>query len=894
MNRVDVLYTRADAEAVAEFIEALKAHGLEVQTADSVTSSDCPVAVLITASMLGAEEAERVQAVAQGYDEVLPVSFLPGPAPIFAGLSQSLISQLGVDKCAARISTIVQHGGKAIIGWNNLVADALRWQNEGRQALIPEAELGGSLALLQSGPAKESERRELVRNYIEASQQAVGRRRRIGQTVIAVSATILVAVLVFAVVQAISARVAQNRSQQAADTATASRLAREATNLIPGDPDLPTLLALRALHTTPSPAAQTAVARVAASTWPHTSHHLAFKPQGIHGARESERVAIVKAGEGMVVYDSPGGNILKEFPFDDPSNSDGTTALLSPNGNLLAVHQPNTSSIKIFDVNSGDELPDIARPGGIALLDWLDSEHVLIGRDNQLVSVNAADGAIEVIAETTAGEVIDSGSVSTEQNRIIAATGGSVVIVNTTTHAVEHTRRSALRDPSLSADGKRVLGIDYPQPVSYFIDDDETTVPEPHPFAARQILPIDGQYALITTGSGDMSIISGERIFQTVRAHLSGRVWAARLHDGRIATVGADGFLRDWSVPSADTFGVPTSIGFIDESARMASILGVHAAPRESARNQIRIPAVGHLAVTAVPGYAHVVTTESLETTNRRFFSGLVTDISLSQDGSHIASVGPERSRSFRFDESEEFWIASSTPELPGTTVPTAIGDGGKAVSAVSNDGSTILIADEYQVSRRRDGDNSDERFDIARHPVSLSPDPTGAGSVLTADGYLRHSDGSEERLDLPWSDPPLTVAAAQPDGEGGFTLVTEDGQLFTSSADGLASVGSIGAGNGAFALRTAPDGRRIAVIGEQGIVVFDTGSRRVVFWEAASGASTVTDVVFADDDARLYAVTEIGAVRSIEITGDGNALQPEAPRTLTPQESTLFNLGGD
>ncbi|OMC39027.1 hypothetical protein A5740_03025 [Mycobacterium sp. GA-1841] len=852
------------------------------------------MAVLITSSMLSAEEAKRVQAIAESYDEVLPVSFLPGPAPIFSGLSQSLIAQLGVDKCAARISTIIQHGGKAIIGWNNLVADALRWQSEGRQALIPESEIGSSLALLQSGPARESERRDLVRDYIDASQQAVSRRRRIGQSVIGATAAVLSIVLVFAVVQAISARVSQNRAQQAADIATSSRLAREATNLIPGDPDLPTLLAMSALQSSPGSAAQTAAARVAASTWPHTSHHLEFKPQGISAAEDSDRVAIVKAGAGIVVYDAPGGNVLHEFPFEDPSSSDGALGILNPQGSRLAVQQPDAGSIYLFDVDSGEELPEIPRRSGIALLDWLDDDHVLIGRDNQLVSINATDGAVAVIAEAPLGELVDSASVSTEQNRIVAATGTSVMIVNTTTHSVEQTRSATLTNPSLSADGEMVLGIDYPRPVTFSLADADTGSPKPLPFPARQIFPVDAQYALITTGTGEVSIIGSGRIFQTVRAHLSGRVWAARLSDGRFVTVGADGFLRAWSVPSAEIFGVATSAGLIDESARMASVIGVHAAPRESARNQIRIAADGHLAVTILPGYARVVRTNDLSTTNHWFFSGLTTDISLSADGSRIASVGPKRSRTFGFNETDKFWTHDDAPVLPGTTAATAIGDGGKAVSAVSNDGSTILIADEYQVSRRRDGDNSDQHFDIARHPVSLSPEPTGPGEVLTADGYLRHSDGSEDRLELPSAEEPLTIAAAEPRVGGGFTLVTDHGRLFTSSADGLTPLGSIGAGNDAFALRTSPAGRRIAVIGEQGIAVFDADSRRVIFREAASGQSTVTDVVFSDDDAVLYAVTQIGAVRSINITKEDNKPHLVAPRLLTTQEMALFNLGDD
>ncbi len=141
MNHLDILYSTADWATVAGFVEALRSRGIEVQPAAGGTPTDSPVAVLITESMLSDTEVERAYSIAGRYGEILPVSFLPGAAPVFSDLSQSLISQLGVEECAARISTIVRFGGGTIVGWNNLVADAKRWQAEGTQALLPETEV---------------------------------------------------------------------------------------------------------------------------------------------------------------------------------------------------------------------------------------------------------------------------------------------------------------------------------------------------------------------------------------------------------------------------------------------------------------------------------------------------------------------------------------------------------------------------------------------------------------------------------------------------------------------------------------------------------------------------------------------------------------------------------
>ena len=105
--------------------------------------------------------------------------------------------------------------------------------------------------------------------------------------------------------------------------------------------------------------------------------------------------------------------------------------------------------------------------------------------------------------------------------------------------------------------------------------------------------------------------------------------------------------------------------------------------------------------------------------------------------------------------------------------------------------------------------------------------------------------------------------------------------------------MGSIGTGNGSFALRTSSDGKRVAIIGHQGLAVFDTDAGRVIFREGAPGTATVTDVVFAENNSMMYAVNQLGAVRSITMNGEQRDLQLVAPRELTAQEAVLFHVEG-
>jgi WD40 repeat protein len=897
LNRVDVLQSAADADTVSAFLYALRERGIEIEPASDRPSASCPLVVLITPSMLEGREPQNVLALARGYDEVLPVSFLPGPSPLFAELSQSLIGQLGVDECAARISTIAKYGGKTIVGWNALVAAADRWRDEGARGLLPESEVTEALSLLQSGPALESRHRELVSEFIEASQQSLRRRRRRGMTIVGATALVLTIVLVLAVVQAVSARLSQIRAERAANVATADRLARTATDLIPGNPDLPTLLALTAIEAAPTDATDEATSRVAASTWPHESFTVGYRAGGLSAAAESPRIAVLNAGQGTaVVYDRAGGDPLGEFAFGEGGSADNGIAKLSPDGRLLAIQSADSYGVTVFDIAQGAEMSGTQdlEQGNVTLLGWLDNGRLLVGRGNRVLSVSLTDDSVDLIVEAKPGETVDSASVHNDLNRIVVATDASVLVVNSSTGHVEHSRPVRIGGPALSSDGETVLGIDFPTLVTYEIDDDSVEPPRPTNVHARQVLPLAGTFSLLASSDGEISIYSSGRVFQTVRAHLSGRVWAARLNDDRFATVGADGFLRVWSVPPVSTFGVPTALGLVDESTRMASAIGVHVAPRESARNQIRRAAGKYLVVTTVPGYAHVLTAEGLKPFDRWFFSGLQTDVSLSANGSQISTVSLDSARSYAFDESKEFWSYAQKSELPGSQVETAIGHGGKAVSAVSDDGATFIIADDYVVSRRREGDNSDSSFDVARRPVSLSPDNSGPGRVLTDDGYLRSPDGAEQRLPTDAGDgsADIAIAAAEPDGADGFTIVTDDGRLLAATPTQVTPIGEIGSGGRPFAVRMSADRSRVAVIGEQGVLVFDISAGRVVFRESTPGEAMITDVVFSDDSATLYAVNEIGAVRSLDVSrqSDQNP-QLVAPRGLTPEEATLFNV---
>ena len=898
MVRVDALYVPTDRETVADLLAALANQDLEIHEPSESPTDNVPLVVLITPAMLEPQNVAYAEAVASRYQEVLPVSFLPGAAPLFADLSQSLISQLGVSECARRIALIATHGGRTIVDWNNLVSKAIAWRTDGRQALLPDADANAALSLLQSPPAQSSSNRALVAEYVAASQSALARRRRIGTAVVAVSCAILAAILVFASIQAISARKAQVRARDTGNAATANRLARLAIESLGGNPDLPGLLANRALSFANTPTALEAETRAVAATWPHKSYKLDFVPYGLSAASQSSRIAINDSDHNtMVLFDQPGGKKLGEFRYASDARPVGVKGKLSPDGRRLAVKLP--ASMKLFDVDSKEQLAGPSRwyRGNDALIDWLDNDRVLVGRGPQVLAVNPETGEATPIADV--GSAIAGGSLSPNRQHLVVETERGVSIVNPVTNQHERSIDSQIASPAIGDDGQTIVGLQHPYAV-------EVGAPDAGgknkltrlPGAGNVLLPLDNGYTLALAANGELSVISGEKLYDTVKGHLSGRVRGARLSDGKIGTVGEDGFLRVWSIPDFNALrGKPISSMFIPSRVRQSRGSQM-AGPRESARNQIRMSGDDTLAATVLPGATWLLTLPDLVSdTKKPFFAGMDSDVFLSRNGSYVASVGDKFVRTDKVGQSSNSGRRDSANTMMNSRhIQMAIGKGGKGIGAVSDDGSTVVLADEYSVSSRHTdaANNRDAAFEQDRRPVALYAEPNGNGYALTVDGYLRSSDGAESKLDLPGADAHAAeVAAAEFLSRDDYVLATRDGRLMHSKSNSLKEVANVGGGNDSFALRTSTDGSQIALIGATGLVVYDVDAHHVVYREPGYGTDNdtlLTDVTFTKQRGVLYGVTQVGGVRRIEFAKD---LHDElaTPRQFSADELALFQI---
>lgn len=874
--RLDILFMPDDRAEVADLLTALTANGIDVHPTSGTPVDGCPLAVLITTNTLEPTDAQQFLSIAANYDEVLPVSFLPGAAPLFADLSQSIIGQLGVPETATRLASIARFGGRAIVSWNALVGRAADWRDQGQHALLPERDIAPAFAAMQTRLAQASSQRELVSDFLTASQAALSRRRHIRAALVTASIVVLSAVLTFALVQGLSAKLAQDKSRRERNVATADRLARNAIDLIPGNPDLPLLLLDEAMRNADTAAVQEAQQRISAATWPHLSIRLGFIPLNVTAARTMPRVAIADTQQQkIVVYDDAGAKEVGRFAYNDLGGSVGGVGRLSPDGALLATESEHPGSLKIIEVGSGSALPTNWLRTHDEVLTWLDNHHLLLGREEQLVVIDTATGNA-----TTIG-VLGDGDIA--QNAELSPDGHLAVVTSRASHTVVDTAE------------RRVLRSEPDPNANHAVISDDGALNEPSK-GELATFNLGGDYRLATHTDGLITLaVAGTG--QTVRAHLSDRVRAEPLSDGRIATVGSDGYLRVWTLPTPEQLGRATDYGFTHEGTRMASAIGVHVAPRESARNQIRIAADDSVAVTLLPGSARVVSAETLDTVPKWFFTGLDTDVFLSRDGSRIASTGGKHNQTFHFSASDRFWDDDNKHVIDGTHMQTAMATGAKGVAAVNDDGTSIVYADEYGVeSLNADPARSlGHSFEKERRPVALwagaADDP---GCALTVDGILRCADGSEQPVAWPdsISDDQRRVAAGEFSGSNAYTLVTDDGKILEMAEGRVQQVGDVGTGYDAFAFRSDPSGRTFAVIGKQGLAIYDRDKEAVVYREPSHGAVMVTDVAFTKDRRVIYAVTALGCVKRIAIAeGVPRQLRQVVPRELTEQERTVFAL---
>lgn len=915
--RLDILFASTDSAEVGSLIAAIRSAGLEVHELDAAsTTSDGEqewvgaVAVLITAGLLEGHTPDELKAITDRYAEVVPVWFLEGKPTIYDDLTQIMVAHLGVAEAARQIGLIVHHGGRTIAYWKRLTDQAIRWRDEGA-GLLHGPEIPDAHAVTHSASANSFTHRHTVLAYLNASRAAVARRHRIWNGVISAAAAILTIVLVVAVVQAVSAYRAQLAAERAAQRADADRIGRLATSLLDADPDLPTILAATAYGLAPTDLAHQALLQAAAKAWPHTSIPIDYTPRTVTAARDGGLFAIGEDSAPVVhLYrvDRDSATEVKPITVAVPT-SQAVKAYLSPDGKNLAATTADPGTLDIVPVDSGATNV----PGWVTAADrlfgWIDNTRILLGRNDQLLSV-AVDGATEVIANAAPGEAFDAAAISGNGRFVVAATAKSLTRVDLRREMPDQT--VAVADAwDLTINNTGTLAVAATTPLATTVEFGSGTgkVGQLDAYYPSSVAFVTDQLVSSGTRDGMFSLFPFNEHYDkwgdsSFRAHLDGSVRPVMVGK-KLVTLGADHYLRLWEVSDDD--GTQSYISRANQAgyAGLSKTTGVDIAPRLSARNQIRYAGADDIVVAGKAGYATVLNADTLQEIDPParikqraagrcsdclgvpgYFAGLFTELLVSRNGRFIAGVNSDHTTISERLEQTHYFDAPSHTSITWKS-PEMTADGGEGVGAVSDDGSKVVVADDSVVATLSAvGHTIDShKYPIQRRPVGLRADGPTPAIVVTADGYVRDSAGTESRLAL---DNETELAACEMPATADYVCTTTEGRLLRISGLRVAEIGSAGAGMNPFAVRLSADGHRIAVLGQSGLSILEIDSGAVLFMANRFKERMITDVAFSPSGNRVLAVRADGTVAVV--TDAGPSL---IPRSLTSEEARLLDVSG-
>ena len=889
--RVDVWFDPLAQERVQPLLSALGGAGVDAVYAGAEPGSGTLV-VLITESAMQPPLAEMLTELATSYLDLVPVSFLDGAAPLFAELSQSIVKQLGTAECARRIAAIARHGGRSIVAWNDLVARAQKWQGTESQELLPEKAIRDARALLRTGLAAESVSRAVVNGYVAASAAAVGRRKRIGTAVLSSAAVALAGLLAFSTVQAVSANSARERAIDSAHRTTANRLGQQAAEGVAGNPDLPTILADRAMSAASTSASVSAVFVAASHTWPHKSIALGYQPMNVAAARKADVIAVTDAqNKQIVVYTDHGSARLGAVSYGGFGT--GAVSRISPNGKRIAVESTKPGSLSFYSARGEPQSASWVAPDD-HLIGWADDDHVLTYRSREVLLMDVETGAVDTVGPLPSGEKVTDANLSIDARFVAVAGEHSVSVLDVDRHRVSFTSPIALSQPIITGGGRYLFGIEGVQPISLDLKAADPLAKKlSYECAASRVTESTGSYVVATGTDGHMCllVLGEQKPVQTVIAHLSDSVRPARLENDQLATVGIDGYLRIWDVPDSRILGYPVSkLGAVDANRVMVvTALGTRLRTRLSVRNQIRTTPDGKIAAVIMPGYATVVDGVGPEQGPHKAFFGVRSDVVLSDDEARIAVVGPE-SRVGAYDPKLHRWTPQHT--LSGQTPQMAVATGNDGVAALSNSGDTIAVADARSVGSLTESGGEHAEFDSASEPVAIYA-ADGSAVVVTATGILRRSNGTETPLRVAGQKSPPRIATGAFASPSDALLVADNGDVLRLNGDKLEPIRSLHASTGAFAVRVSKDGAWIAVVGDSGYQVFDRRSGRTIYAEPSHGRYLVTDVDLDPRRGSIVSINSLSLIHEVHVSEVRDGGRPQLPRKATNVEAQLYHLDG-
>ena len=893
--RAGIVIIGDDSNELQRLVDELREAGIDVVR-------DAPAPAPLIVAITAADGARPDDAVLAGRD-VFPVTILDVVPDVLPELSHVLPRVVGTDAAVRRLALAVRYGGTNLVQWSRLSDTAERWSaTRSPDHLLREREQPAALTLLISSVAKDdSGSTERVRAFVEASRLRSRRRRRIWRLIGAATAVVLVTAASISLLQGLAALAEGQRSLASADLATASRLMTEAGASSGRDPDLPLVLADIAADLTPDPGIHDAVAAISATQVRHGS--FALEGAGKHlAASDASLFAYTTWQDDVVRVVDAAAEPVATLDLGEGAINGVVGIFLSDTG-VLAV--TSETGIRLFDTSTENEIAayDDTVADRSRFFGWKNDERMLAAEGSRVLSVDPRTGEREVVADAQADVVIGAVDESADGAWIATWDGSTVRVHATDTGALRH---SAPLDGAgylaVADDGEAVFASRGAQVVRMDFSEAEPAVDYSEAISpVTSLADVGSGYVAASDQRGEVALYSFDAGMTPVTrftAHLGEHTRLMTAGAATLGSIGTDGYLRVWDMAGLAQIGVPTEAGVFTSS----SVLGgektdrITAAvfPEATFRNQIRVLDSGDLAVVVEGGLQVVIVDgDDPSSTLAGQRAGVVGRQILAADGRSGIRTQADGLATL---EVWPFEPGRLPPEEPRVTAQVELLNsrlGLEPFLLTADEGAGFAIATATRlVSFTEVGEVSSEiEYSGASAPLALSSPEPGLAFVVTDDGMLHSTDGSQSELAalLP-SDAGAQLVAAEFSGSRLLAL-TERGALCAWDGKRMLLLAPAGTLSGAGTLRVDADTGRIAHVGADATTVLDSGGA------VLTRIPTVLNIRVADvdfDGDEIVAVTRIGTIARWPIDDAPPPAEIAAPRALTATELLSFGLDAD
>ncbi|MCL2703826.1 MAG: hypothetical protein FWE91_09500 [Defluviitaleaceae bacterium] len=920
---IDILYAADDAEQINEIETYLLKQGHDVSLIDcgciefkNLDNKGIGI-IFISNNLLKLLSDEMVDCIIRTYENRLIPLLLDGTdsrrLPKQLGSMSYIDLKHGAGYILALIEIVTQAGNtNDIMAWNNYRLSAVKWEMGGKpkSGLLNSGEimiLGGLL----NKPVSElpDSNANLINELFNVSRI---RLRKIKQRISIIFTIVLVMVAASGITASILKVIADAEAASALFEAAmyeSERLADQAIALMYSDPDLPWILADRAVNTVspPSPKSLMATRAVTGNLIAHTSRPLRA-PAASVCALSQNRIAVgFQINNGFTVIDSTNGEVV----FDALNGDGNTTVASNPGGTCFFVISSGSGRVEVYSSFNVPELlyilPFIINSPPI----WIDNENALCISDGQLVLLHVFTGNASSFtlpdSETLSETGIVSAAISEEGAWIALATRNKVFVYSTESVYIINEKIDEIEIPNIRYiipnHHQNALYVERGSDKLIVIEGIgnkyETRIREIDYHggarASRSVMVDESGHFYFGDSLGYISVLaypSNIPAFGAIKAHNGQVTGIAGLNGGSWATVGADSMLRVWMEP---IFG-----GNINTNLFYDSMIYDNVWPglEESKRYTIGAVYGENTAAAVMPngmGYS-IINRDDLSTERFNWLWANITRAKTASSANMIAAFrGGVNSISLTPSHAPETTVSFANIPIPWIDLSlfdlSPDGTECAAVIAILNNRGHMAI---WSVN---EPEPVTCEFTADANAVYVAALGDQNALTVSALGTVTYIDGRQYSL---FNTPTLLSAAAALSGDRIITLDNKgnlyihemnpqeiwEKRVLTSTPDLI----------GGFVIEVSPDNKLAAVIGKGCTVIIniETGEVASVIYPLSliNSDYPVHDILFDEDGTGAIIVRSNGWISRIKFPGDTEAieaLREALPRELTENEELAF-----